>query len=77
MQQHSREMDMLVLTRKKGQVVVIGDNIEVKVVAIGPHRVMLGFTAPAGVRIHREELRAALDAPNSAPTSLEEPEPSP
>lgn len=47
---------MLVLSRKMGERIVIGDNIEVEVVAIGKGRVKLGFAAPISVPIHRSEL---------------------
>jgi carbon storage regulator len=49
---------MLVLSRKPGEEVVIGDNIRLTVVAIRGNQVRLGFTAPAEVSIQREELRA-------------------
>jgi carbon storage regulator len=47
---------MLVLSRKLGEEVVIGDNIRVTVVAIWGNRVRLGFEAPAEMLIRREEL---------------------
>jgi len=47
---------MLVLSRKPGEEVVIGDNIRVTVVAILGNRVRLGFEAPAEMHIRREEL---------------------
>ena len=47
---------MLVLSRKKNQTIVIGDNIEVTVVAISDGRVRLGFKAPREVSIAREEV---------------------
>jgi carbon storage regulator len=47
---------MLVLSRKSGQEVVIGDNIRLTVVAIRGNQVRLGFTAPPEVSIQREEL---------------------
>jgi carbon storage regulator len=47
---------MLVLSRKQGQEVVIGDNIRLTVVAISGNQVRLGFTAPPDVSILREEL---------------------
>jgi carbon storage regulator len=47
----------LVLTRKKGESVIIGDNIEVTVVEIGGEgRVRLSFNAPSDISIHREEV---------------------
>jgi len=47
---------MLVLTRKIGEEIVIGDDIRVRVVAIGGNQIRLGFIAPKEVPIHREEL---------------------
>ena len=47
---------MLVLSRKQGEQVRVGDNIEIVVVAIQGDRVRLGFTAPDDVGIHREEV---------------------
>ena len=46
---------MLVLSRKQGEQVVIGDNLRLTVVAIRGNSVRLGFTAPADVLIRREE----------------------
>jgi carbon storage regulator len=56
---------MLVLSRKLGQEIVIGDNVRVRVVAIHGAQVRLGFTAPAEVSICREELMGAA-SPRSA-----------
>lgn len=50
-------MDLLVLTRKPGQTLFIGDNIEVKVLEVNGNQVRLGMTAPDEVHILREELR--------------------
>ena len=47
---------MLVLTRKVGEQIVIGEDIRVTVVAIRGEKVRLGFTAPDEVPIHREEV---------------------
>jgi carbon storage regulator len=47
---------MLVLSRRQGEEVVIGDNIRLTVVAIRGNRVRLDFTAPPDVAIQREEL---------------------
>jgi carbon storage regulator len=49
-------MSMLVLTRKQGENVVIGDNIMVGVVQVKGNKVVLSFDAPAKVRILRGEL---------------------
>jgi carbon storage regulator len=47
---------MLVLTRKLGEELVIGDAIRLTVVAVRGKQVRLGITAPAAVSICREEL---------------------
>ncbi len=47
---------MLVLSRKKGERVLIGGNIYVKVIEIRGDRVKLGFEGPGEIPIHREEL---------------------
>lgn len=53
---------MLVLGRKIGEKVLIGDDIWVMVVGIDGDRVKLGFAAPRGVPIAREELLRFDDA---------------
>jgi carbon storage regulator len=52
---------MLVLTRKIGEEIVIGDDIRVIVAAIQGNNVRLGFTAPAEVLIRRSELLRKVD----------------
>lgn len=47
---------MLVLTRKMGERIMIGDGIVITVLQIGPNKVRIGIDAPAGVTILREEL---------------------
>jgi carbon storage regulator CsrA len=65
---------MLVLTRKLGDEVVIGDNIRLTVVAIRGNRVRLGFTARADVLIRRKELGSPpqdLKPPRDNPATSE------
>jgi carbon storage regulator len=47
---------MLVLSRKQGERVVIGRNIVVTVIEARDGRVRLGFEAPQGTPIHRQEI---------------------
>jgi len=47
---------MLVLTRRVGQTVKIGDEIEVTVLQISGDQVRLGIVAPRAVQVHRKEL---------------------
>lgn len=53
---------MLVLSRNKGEKIVIGNNIVVTVVDVRGDRVRLGFTGPSEVPIHREEVFRRLEA---------------
>ncbi len=55
---------MLVLSRKPGESVFIGNNIEVKVVSISKDRVKLGFEAPKDISLIRGELRVAVIGAN-------------
>ena len=48
---------MLVLTRRVGQVLMIGDDITVIVVAVKGNQVRLGVEAPPEVEVDREEVR--------------------
>lgn len=52
---------MLVLARKKGQTIVIGDNILVTVVEIRGDKVRLGVEAPREVPVHRQEVYDAIN----------------
>lgn len=47
---------MLVLSRKPGERIRIGDNVTVTIVRIGPNNVRLGIDAPKELNIVREEL---------------------
>lgn len=51
---------MLVLTRKTGQTITIGDTIQIKIVEIGNGFVKLGIDAPKDMPIYREELYEKL-----------------
>ena len=51
---------MLVLSRKVGEVVRIGDAITITIVEILGDRVRLGIEAPKGVIIHRQEVHDAI-----------------
>lgn len=48
---------MLVLTRKLGEAIVIGQNVTVTVLGVQGGRVRLGFNAPLEASIHRAEVR--------------------
>ena len=47
---------MLILTRKRGETVVIGDDVSVTVLGVKGQQVRIGIAAPDDVAIHREEV---------------------
>lgn len=51
---------MLVLSRKKDEVVTIGDNIKVMIVDIRGDKVRLGIDAPKEITVHRQEVYEAI-----------------
>ncbi|HEY5314052.1 MAG TPA: carbon storage regulator [Pirellulales bacterium] len=51
---------MLVLTRRIGEEVIIGESIRVQILEVQGNRVKLGLTAPDDVRFKRGELADAL-----------------
>ena len=53
---------MLVLSRKVGEEIIIGDNIKVVVNRISGNRVTIGVAAPSDVHIVRGELKAVVDS---------------
>ena len=53
---------MLVLTRRPGESVKIGDDITVTVLGIRGNQLRLGFTAPAHIAVHREEVYQRIQA---------------
>jgi len=55
---------MLVLSRKKGQSIIIGDNIEITVVEIQGDTVRIGVNAPREVAVHRQEVFEQIAAEN-------------
>ncbi|WP_413364909.1 carbon storage regulator CsrA [Lysinibacillus sp. 3P01SB] len=55
---------MLVLSRKTTESIMIGDHIEVKVLAIEGDQVKLGIVAPKSVKVHRSEVFEAIQEQN-------------
>ncbi len=51
---------MLVLSRKKDEKIVIGDNISIMVVEIRGDKVRLGIEAPRDISVHRREVYEAI-----------------
>tara|TARA_R110002124_G_scaffold128157_9_gene288612 strand:+ start:20525 stop:20710 length:186 start_codon:yes stop_codon:yes gene_type:complete len=49
-------MEMLILTRNKGQSLNIGDDAEVTILSIKGNQVRVGVNAPKNVSVHRKEI---------------------
>ena len=47
---------MLILTRRVGETVVIGDEVQVTVLGVKGNQVRLGVNAPCDVSVHRQEI---------------------
>jgi carbon storage regulator len=58
---------MLVLTRKPGQSIMIGDGVEVRVLSVAGEKVRLGITAPRDVSIFRNEVYDRIESENAEP----------
>ena len=48
--------NMLILTRRPGETIRIGDDVEVTVLEVKGNQVRIGITAPKDVAVHREEI---------------------
>lgn len=63
---------MLILTRKQGESVFIGDNIKVTVVEVKGHQIRVGIDAPKEIRIYREEIYYQILEENKKAAALSE-----
>ena len=57
---------MLVFTRRRGEAIIIGGGIEVRVLRVGRDGVRLGVVAPQHVPVHRQEVHAQISDANRA-----------
>ena len=63
---------MLVLTRKPGQSIMIGDGIEIQVLSVAGEKVRLGITAPRDVGIYRDEVYERIEGEASEDEDAED-----
>lgn len=57
---------MLVLTRKTGESIMIGDEIELKIISVEGDQVKIGIDAPRSVKVYRSEIYKAIQEENKA-----------
>lgn len=62
---------MLVLTRRVGEEIVIGDMVRVRIVALQNQRVKIGVTAPSHVTVHRGEVHQRAQVFHGRPEDAE------
>ncbi len=56
---------MLILTRRVGETITIGNEINITVLGVSGHQVRVGIDAPKDVAVHREEIYARIQAEES------------
>ena len=56
---------MLVLTRKEDESIMIGTDIEIKILDLKDNQVKLGIIAPRNIAVHRREVYLAIQAENA------------
>lgn len=77
MSRGERDESMLVLTRKVGQSIMIGDVIQVTLIEVRGEQARLGITAPVTVPVRRKELLDKLNGVEDSPTEGEAPQSEP
>lgn len=66
---------MLILTRRVGETLMIGDQVTVTVLGVKGNQVRIGITAPKDVAVHREEIYQRIRQEQGAGVVAGSPEP--
>lgn len=70
-----KDRDMLIFSRWVGQAVMVGDEITFKILEVKDNSVLLGFSAPRRIPVHRQEVfeRIQANSPSGAASSSQPP----
>ncbi len=63
---------MLILTRRTGEIITIGNDVKVTVLSVSGGQVRLGIKAPPEVPVHREEIYKKVQLEQAAAKAAEE-----
>jgi len=66
---------MLILTRRVGETLMIGDDVTVTVLGVKGNQVRIGVNAPKHVSVHREEIYERIKKEQAGESGAEEEEP--
>lgn len=62
---------MLALTRKKGEALIVNNNIEITILEIKGEQVKIGISAPKEIPVYRKEVYAQIQKANAEATNAE------
>jgi len=62
---------MLIITRRPGEKIMLGDDIVVEVIEVSGSNVRVGIAAPKSVAVYREEIWRAVKEENAAAASAD------